>query len=165
MYIFTENIELQKGKKCNLQYYRSNMQCLERRLNIYICCHEAIEQNGRLALYTNSERNNRISFQYNKQGYLTNIIDSSYSYQISRNENGLITNVLIEHRGGCFSDTTLEFEYYSYDCFSIKNIHETDLSIYTDIKTTFDSCGNWISKICYIGDNPQVYYERIIEYY
>lgn len=123
------------------------------------------DKNGRLALYTNNERNNRISFQYNKQGYLTNIIDSSYSYQISRNENGLITNVLIEHRGGYFSDTTLEFEYYSYDCFSIKNIHETDLSIYTDIKTTFDSCGNWISKICYIGDNPQVYYERTIEYY
>ena len=74
------------------------------------------DKNGRLALYTNNERNNRISFQYNKQGYLTNIIDSSYSYQISRNENGLITNVLIEHRGGYFSDTILEFEYYSHCC-------------------------------------------------
>ena len=70
------------------------------------------DKNGRLTLYANNERNDRISFQYNKQGYLSNITDSSYSYQISRDENRLITNVLILHRGGYFSDTTLEFEYY-----------------------------------------------------
>lgn len=109
---------------------------------------------------------NNVLFTYDYTGNLTSIKDDRDNYEISRNEKGLIDTI---KKSSCSwmssSNSQFYYSYYSYDDLSIRNIHETDLSIYTKVETEYDSHGNWISKLCYLGDQAHICYERTIEYY
>lgn len=127
------------------------------------------DSNNKLVHFINDHHD--ISIKYDKLGYMKTLTDNYYTYEFKRDSVGLLKFIegrdlaSIRNFGGTLSDKKYEYLYYSFDDFSIKNIKETDWSIYTNIITTYDSKGNWISKLCFIDEAPQVFYERTIEYF
>ena len=130
------------------------------------------DEHNRLVLYYDKTHrgdntySSKISLTYDSLGNLTNIQDDRDNYEILRNEKGLIET--IKKNGYSWmssSNSQFDYSYYSYDDLSIQNIHETDLSMYTKVETEYDTYGNWISKLCFFGDQAHIYYERTIQYY
>ena len=96
-------------------------------------------------------------FSYNDKHQISQIDD----YNIIRNKNGLIDSICIDNWE---RRETYKYEYHDFSKAYIKSLCDTDFSEYTNVETEYDEYHNWIKKICYIGDEVAVYYERKIVY-
>lgn len=96
-------------------------------------------------------------FSYNDKLQICQIND----YNIIRNKNGLIDSICIDNWE---RRETYKYEYHDFSKAYIKSLCDTDFSEYTNVETVYDEYHNWIKKVCYIGDEVAVYYEREIVY-
>jgi hypothetical protein len=97
------------------------------------------------------------NFSYNDKQQICQIND----YNIIRNKNGLIDSICIDNWE---RRETYKYEYHDFSKAYIKSLCDTDFSEYTNVETEYDEYHNWIKKVCYIGDEVAVYYERKIVY-
>lgn len=96
-------------------------------------------------------------FSYNDKLQICQIND----YNIIRNKNGLIDSICIDNWE---RRETYKYEYHDFSKAYIKSLCDTDFSEYTNVETVYDEYHNWIKKVCYIGEEIAVYYEREIVY-
>lgn len=96
-------------------------------------------------------------FSYNDKHQISQIDD----YKIVRGKSGLIDSICIDNWE---KRETYKYEYHDFSKAYIKLLCDTDFSEYTNVETEYDEYNNWIKKVCYIGDEVAVYYEREIVY-
>ena len=107
--------------------------------------------------YSNKYDTYSSDFSYNDKLQITQIND----YNIVRNKKGLIDSIWIDNLE---RRETYKYEYHDFSKAYIKSLCETDFSRYAKVETEYDKYHNWIKKVCYIGDEVAVYYERKIVY-
>lgn len=111
-------------------------------------------------------RNDSTSFEYENH-QLKFIKNDKYKYELIYDD----CNKLMSAKGSIIDKYEnigpyeFNYEYIPVEYLSIKYVKVFDESKYSKVETKYDSKGNWVSKLCYIKDEPAIWKIREIEYY